>query len=59
MSDLEWLEEKLGLHEEFRVYYVVDGYHVELLGMDGQISIAQAEAPTIAEAISKLREKFA
>lgn len=61
MSDTDLLytnlEEKLGLHQEISVIYVVDGYCARLLSADGTVTIEESHGDTIADAMADLDAK--
>jgi hypothetical protein len=57
MTNIEWLESKLTLHNGVEFLYVVDGYEVMLTTQDGHVDGPSAQAETLDEAITKLRKK--
>lgn len=55
---IDSIGDSLGLHEELRVTYVVDGYTAEVLTDDGGTLLASAEAPTLTTALLRLVEEL-
>lgn len=54
INPLQNIENCCQLHEEIRIIYIVDGYDVVLSTMDGQREYANAQGPSILEALAKL-----
>lgn len=46
----------IGLHEQLRVIYVVDGYHAIIETQDGDREVASADGPSVAAAIDSLEK---
>jgi hypothetical protein len=55
---LDNLEEYTGLHEEIRIYYVVDGYQAEFQEQDGDKTILSVHGKTIIEALQTLNDQI-
>ena len=50
------LDDKIGLHEEVRIIYVVDGYEAQFLIKDGDETLITAKGDTVIEALQELEE---
>lgn len=46
----------IGLHEQLRVIYVVDGYQAIIETQDGDRQVAKASGPSVAAAIDSLEK---
>lgn len=45
------VQNRLGLHEELTVVYVVDGYEASLTSADGNVTVASVKATTLSSAL--------
>lgn len=52
------LEDRLGLHEDIKIIYVVDGYEAEMLTDDGQTHVACGRGETIRAALDDLEKRL-
>lgn len=50
------LDDKIGLHEEVRIIYVVDGYEAQFLIHDGDETLITAKGDTVIEALQELEK---
>jgi DNA repair ATPase RecN len=48
---LDWLEAQYTLHKEAEIWYVVDGYQINLTEQDGRVRVRSAEGATLRAAI--------
>ena len=53
-SLLEYLEDWMGLHRSVEIFYVVDGYRVELTSDDGNTVAHTGEGPSLLRALQNL-----
>ena len=56
-NPLQDLEDKVGLHEEVTVIYVVDGFEATLYGQDGGVRRDTHHGATLMEALLGLNKK--